>query len=147
MSARVTPFCSHGLRRRCRSVARCGVDWLHRLGGRKMVDTRRRPTSPPASALALLAGWLLPRHAALIWTAFVVSTIALPTLLPVLAAIVPRRAGINARSHLRALRKDAALAASQFALLIVLLAHQAWLMVDAIGRTLVRLLVTRRNLF
>ena len=31
-------------------------------------------------------------------------------------------------------------------LLIVLLAHQAWLMVDAIGRTLVRLLVTRRNL-
>src|SRR5256886_14951750 len=66
--------------------------------------------------------------------------------LPVLAAIVPRRAGINALSHLRALGKDAALAASQFALLIVLLAHQAWLMVDAIGRTLVRLLVTRRNL-
>ncbi|HEY4747582.1 MAG TPA: hypothetical protein VIH38_08450, partial [Steroidobacteraceae bacterium] len=31
-------------------------------------------------------------------------------------------------------------------LLIVLLAHQAWLMVDAIGRTLFRLLVTRRNL-
>src|SRR5205085_6423165 len=58
----------------------------------------------------------------------------------------PRRAGINARSHLRALGKDAALAASQFALLIVLLAHQASLMVDAIGRTLVRLLVTRRNL-
>src|SRR5207248_3295087 len=57
-----------------------------------------------------------------------------------------RGAGINARSHLRALGKDAALAASQFALLIVLLAHQAWLMVDAIGRTLVRLLVTRRNL-
>src|SRR2546430_12679504 len=66
--------------------------------------------------------------------------------LPVLAAIVPGRAGINARSHLRALGKDAALAASQFALLIVLLAHQASLMVDAIGRTLVRLLVTRRNL-
>src|SRR5438270_835185 len=123
-----------------------GRGTLPLIGRWKMLDNLRRTSSPPASAVALLAGWLLPRHAALIWTAFVVSTIALPTLLPVLAAIVPRRAGINARSHLRALGKDAALAASQFALLIVLLAHQAWLMVDAIGRTLVRLLVTRRNL-
>jgi len=123
-----------------------GRGTLPLIGRWKMLDNLRRTSSPPASVAALLAGWLLPRHAALIWTAFVVSTIALPTLLPVLAAIVPRRAGINARSHLRALAKDAALAAAQFALLICLLAHQAWLMVDAIGRTLIRLLVTRRNL-
>src|SRR5712664_3851246 len=116
------------------------------IGRWKMLDNLRRTSSPPASVAALLAGWLLARDAALIWTAFVVSTIALPTLLPVLAAIVPRRAGINARSHLRALARDAALAAAQFALLICLLAHQAWLMADAIGRTLIRLLVTRRNL-
>ncbi|HXO15236.1 MAG TPA: protein ndvB, partial [Steroidobacteraceae bacterium] len=116
------------------------------IGRWKMLDNLRRTSSPPASVAALLAGWLLARDAALIWTAFVVSTIALPTLLPLLAAIVPRRAGINARSHLRALAKDVALAAAQFALLICLLAHQAWLMVDAIGRTLFRLLVTHRNL-
>ena len=34
----------------------------------------------------------------------------------------------------------------QTALLITFLAHQAWLMMDAIGRTLFRLLVSRRNL-
>ena len=94
----------------------------------------------------MLAGWTLPLQAAAVWTGFVLSTIALPTLLPVLAAIVPRRARITARSHLRALGADVRLALSQTALLVVFLAHQAWLMADAIGRTLFRLLVSRRHL-
>ena len=38
------------------------------------------------------------------------------------------------------------LAASQSALQIIFLAYQAWLMIDAIGRTLFRLFVSRRNL-
>ena len=74
-----------------------------------------------------------------------VTTIALPALLPVIAAIVPRR-GIVARSHLRALVHDLALACAQIALLVTFLAHQAWLMTDAILRTLYRLVVSRRNL-
>ena len=37
-------------------------------------------------------------------------------------------------------------AISQTALLVVFLAHQAWLMADAIGRTLFRLFVSRRRL-
>jgi cyclic beta-1,2-glucan synthetase len=112
----------------------------------KMLDNLRRSLSAPASIAALLAGWLLSRNAALLWTAFVVLTISLPTLLPIFADIVPRRAGVNARSHLRALRSDIGLAASQTACLIAFLAHQSWLMVDAIGRTLFRLFVSRRNL-
>src|SRR6185436_16825566 len=54
--------------------------------------------------------------------------------------------GITMRSHLRALGADFRLALVQSALLIAFLAHQAWLMGDAIGRTLVRLTVTRRHL-
>ena len=73
-------------------------------------------------------------------------TVAIPTLLPVLGAIMPRNTGMTLRSHLRALRKDLGLALAQTALLLVFLAHQAALMTDAILRTLYRLLLSRRNL-
>src|SRR2546430_3440650 len=116
------------------------------IGRWKMLDNLRRSLSAPASVVALLAGWALPLQAAVVWTGFVLSTIALSTLLPVLAGIVPRRARITARSHLRALAADVGLASSQSALLVVFLAHQAWLMADAIGRTLFRLSVSHRHL-
>jgi cyclic beta-1,2-glucan synthetase len=116
------------------------------IGRWKMLDNLRRSLSAPASVVALVAGWALPLQAAVVWTGFVLSTIALATLLPVLAAIVPRRARITLRSHLRALAADVRLALSLTALLAVFLAHQAWLMVDAIGRTLFRLAVSHRHL-
>ena len=112
----------------------------------KMLDNLRRTLSAPASVTALLAGWLLPTISALLWSTFIIATIALPALLPVFAAVIPSRAGITARSHLRALRKDVWLAATQTAFLVTFLAHQATLMMDAIGRTLFRLFVSQRNL-
>jgi cyclic beta-1,2-glucan synthetase len=116
------------------------------IGLWKMLDNLRRTLSAPASVAALLVGWLVLRDGALLWTAFVVLTIAVPTLLPIVAAVVPRRARVNARSHLRALREDIWLAACLSAFLMTFLAHQAWLMMDAISRTLFRLFVSRRNL-
>ena len=96
--------------------------------------------------LSLLAGLALPLAAASVWIGFVLSTILLPTLIPVVAGVVPRRAGITPRSHLGALGTDLRLALAQSALVVTFLAHQAWLMGDAIVRTLVRLFVTRRHL-
>ncbi len=116
------------------------------IGRWKMLDNLRRTLSAPAAVLSLLAGWMLPFDAAILWTAFVLSTIVLPTFIPVIGAIVPRRAGITPRSHLGALGIDSRLALIRSVLLVTFLAHQAWLMGDAIGRTLVRLLVTRRHL-
>ena len=116
------------------------------IGLWKMLDNLRRTLSAPASVVALLAGWTLPRGGALVWTAFVVSTISLPAMLPIFAAILPHRPGVKIRSHLRALRKDIWLGASSIAFLITFLAHQASLMIDAIARTLFRLFVSRRNL-
>jgi cyclic beta-1,2-glucan synthetase len=112
----------------------------------KMLDNLRRTLSAPASVIALIAGWLLPTKSALLWNAFIIATIAWPALLPVFAAIIPSRAGITVRSHLRAMRKDVWLAATQTAFLVTFLAHQATLMMDAIGRTLFRLFVSQRNL-
>ena len=116
------------------------------IGLWKILDNLRRTLSAPASVLALVVGWTLPLHAAAIWTGFVLAAIALPTLIPVLAGIVPRRSGISIRSHLRTLGTDLRLALSQTTLLVAFLAYQAWLMTDAIARTLFRLFVTRRRL-
>ena len=70
------------------------------IGRWKMLDNLRRTLSAPACVLALLAGWALPFAAAAVWTGFVLLTILLPPFLPVVSAIVPRRAGITLRSHL-----------------------------------------------
>ena len=93
---------------------RCAIPSIGRW---KMLDNLRRTLSAPAAILALLAGWALPFEAALVWTAFILSTIVLPTLVPVMAAIIPRRAGITARSHLRALGGDLRLALTLSALM------------------------------
>ena len=122
-----------------------GTGGLPLLGQWKMLDNLRRSLSAPTALLALLTGWLLPLHAASIWTAFVLTAIALPALLPALAAVMPRR-GVIARSHLTAWSQDVALACTQIGLLITFLPHQAWLMFDAVCRTLYRLAISRRNL-
>jgi cyclic beta-1,2-glucan synthetase len=112
----------------------------------KMLDNLRRTLSAPAAFLTLIAGWTLPFASPVIWTAFVLAAIAIPPLLPVLTGLIPHRRGISKRSHLRAVGTDLVLAVSQIGLTVALLAHQAWLMTDAIVRTLFRVYVTRRKL-
>jgi len=112
----------------------------------KMVDNLRRTMSAPLTLATLVAAWTLPSVSAGLWTAFVLASMIVPPALPVLAGLLPRRQGISKRSHLRAVGADVAVAAAHVGLGITLLAHQAWLMVDAIVRTLARLYATRRNL-
>jgi cyclic beta-1,2-glucan synthetase len=81
-----------------------------------------------------------------VWTLGVLGAVIIPAALPVVSGILPRRQGISKRSHARALGADVAVAAAQVGLGFTLLAHQAWLMMDAILRTLARLYGTRRNL-
>ena len=119
---------------------------LPALGRWKMLDNLRRSLSPPAAVAALVAGWTLPLREATTWTIFILLTILLPALLPVLAAAVPHKARITASSHFRALAEDLGLAVSRTLLTVVFLAHQAWLMADAIVRTLYRLAISRRHL-
>jgi cyclic beta-1,2-glucan synthetase len=111
-----------------------------------MLDNLRRTLSAPACLAVLLASWALSGGAALLWTTFILATLALPAVIPAVAAIVPRRAGITSRSHLRALARDLSLSAQQLGLQLAFLPHQAWLMFDAIGRSLFRLFISRRRL-
>ena len=83
------------------------------IGLWKMLDNLRRSLSAPASLAALLVGWTLPVGIALPWCAFILLALALPTLLPLFAAILPRRSTVTLRSHLRALRLDLSVALAQ----------------------------------
>jgi len=116
------------------------------IGRWKMLDNLRRTLSAPATVATLVAGWVWSGASPIVWTAFILATIALPAFLSALAGVMPRGRGISKRSHAHAVGNDFAQAASQTALTITMLAHQAWLMSDAIVRTLARVYVTRRNL-
>jgi len=111
-----------------------------------MVDNLRRSLVAPASLLVLVAAWILPAVPPLLWAGLIVGSIAVPAFIPVLDDLVPRRSGISKRSHLRAVGRDTFVALSQMLLGITMVADQAWLMADAIVRTLWRLFLTRRNL-
>jgi cyclic beta-1,2-glucan synthetase len=122
------------------------MDELPRIGRWKMIDNLRRTVSAPACIPALALGWTLSFESALVWTTFLLTTIALPSLIPVISAIPCRRPGVAMSGHLRALGRDLRLAVTISALNTTFLADQAWLMGDAIVRTLWRLCVTRRHL-
>jgi cyclic beta-1,2-glucan synthetase len=129
-----------------RAAAESQASYVPALGFWKMFDNLRRTLTVPAVLLALFAGWMLPLPAALAWTGFVILSFSMPAILPVVSAILPRHAAITTRSHLGSLWADVGIAAAQSALLIAFLAHHAWLMIDAIGRTLFRLIFSHRRL-
>ncbi len=112
----------------------------------KMVDNLRRSLMAPSLLLMVAAGWLLPGSPALLWSGLFVGTVALPAFIPVLDGLVPLRGGISKRSHFRAVSHDVQVALTQTLLAITMLPHQAWLMVDAVSRTLWRLYASKRNL-
>jgi cyclic beta-1,2-glucan synthetase len=116
------------------------------VGRWKMIDNLRRSLSAPAAFVAFVAGWTLPFADAARWSAFVLAAMAIPALLPFVTAILPRRLGLAKLMHLCAVGADLRLALSQIVLLVAFLPDQAWVMSEAIVRTLFRLLVSRRNL-
>jgi cyclic beta-1,2-glucan synthetase len=119
---------------------------LPMIGRWKMLDNLRRTVSAPAAFLTLLVTWVVPGTSPAVWSAFVLATIAGPAVLPVLEGLIPHKRGISKRSHVRAVARDVGLTASHIAVTTTMLADQAWLMSDAIARTLVRVYVTRRHL-
>ena len=119
---------------------------LPSIGRWKMLDNLRRSLLAPVTLAALGLCWLLPLPAALSASLLLIASLLIPAILPLCFGLLPARAGIRWRSHLGKLRDDLLLALLQSALNLTFLADQSWRMLDAISRTLTRLLITRRNL-
>src|SRR4051794_9885608 len=123
-----------------------GARTLPSLGRWKMADNLRRSLLAPSIIGTLFLAWLLPIQSAALASVFVLASILVPALLPVLFSIVPQRPEIRLRNHLLALAADFRLGCLQSLLSLAFLADQACRMGDAIVRTLVRVFATRRHL-
>ena len=116
------------------------------LGRWKLFDNLRRSLTPISIIAALGAGWFQPALIASIWTVFILATIGIPTFLSIISNLAVRNQSTSWASHFRALADDTVLAIAQSTLFLTLAADKAYLMADAIVRTLHRLYVSRKYL-
>lgn len=116
------------------------------LGYWKMVDNLRRTLTAPFTLLALIIGWILPLpDEAVLWTTLIVIAYNMPLLLPFAEGLLPRR-GASRRNHMMTAALDTWQTTQQVLCMVMFLPHQASLMINAIGRTLWRLYISKRNL-
>lgn len=117
------------------------------LGQWKIIDNLRRSLSSPMTLLSLFAGWaFLPVGTAAVWTALLVLYSIVPPLLPALTAVLPRKPTITMDSHVKSVAGDVLQTLAVSCLRLVFLAHQSSVMLDAIVRTLYRLLISHKNM-
>jgi len=112
----------------------------------KILDNLRRSLLAPAIILLLIAGWTILPGGPLWWTVFALVTLAFPVYAHVTTGLLIHPRGIPWTSHFWSVWGDMRTNTAQLALVVVFLAHQAWLMVDAISRTVYRKLITGRHL-
>jgi cyclic beta-1,2-glucan synthetase len=121
-------------------------DHLKALGRWKMIDNLRRSLTPLSIIVALVIGWHLPLPAAAVWTAFIATSIGIPTFLAIAANLAGNSNNTTQKSHFAALGGDALLAVAQSSLQLTLVADKAYAMMDAVVRTLYRVFVSRKKL-
>lgn len=123
-----------------------GKSAVSALGRWKMLDNLRRSLLAPFTLAALALCWLLPPQLAVTGSAFILASIAIPAFLPCFFSFIPHRSGVDIGNHFRMWLGDLRLAATQTFMLLAFLPDQSWRMLDAIGRTLWRLMVTHQQL-
>lgn len=119
------------------------VSWLGRW---KLLDNLRRSLIAPMTLLALILSWLLPLDIALISTVFLILTIVIPVIIPSLCSLVPPRPSVYKRNHYQVWLNDFGLAFAKVVLALTYFPDQTWRTMDAIGRTIYRLVFSRRHL-
>ncbi|MDD2464851.1 MAG: glucoamylase family protein [Desulfobulbus sp.] len=118
---------------------------LSMLSRWKIGDNLRRSLVPAALTLLLLLGWtVLPM--AWFWTVAVVGIILIPSLIASTWHVVLKPADISLRQHLTAAAISTGLGLLQGLLTLACLPFEAFYSLDAIVRTLWRLLISHRGL-
>ncbi len=116
------------------------------LGRWKILDNLRRSLVPFALVALVGAGWLLtPQHARL-GPMLVVAILLLPGVLSTLVDLLRKPADLPFAPHFWGAAALAWRQLLQAVLALAFMPYDAWVSADAIGRTLVRLLWTRRHL-
>src|SRR5690348_6026619 len=112
-----------------------------------MVANLRRSLPPIFWVMAAIACWtLLPFAQAAQWQALLILTLFMAPTFDIVNGILPKRGDQTPRGHFSALARDTIFGTALVALKVLLMAHLAWMMGDAIVRTIYRLSVSRQNL-
>jgi len=112
------------------------------IGRWKIVDNLRRSLLAPILVLLLAAGWVWLPGSSLLWTLVAALTLAIPLLSSVLGGIIE---GMRTTSWL-GFARAAGPPCWRWLLALTFLPFEALLALDAIGRTLYRMIVSRRQL-
>jgi cyclic beta-1,2-glucan synthetase len=111
----------------------------------KIFDNLRRSLAPAALTVLLLLGWTV-LSPAWFWTWSVLGIILIPPLSAAVLDTLRKPADVLARQHFAATWRSASRQFAQAALTLICLPYEAYLSLDAIARTLTRVLVTHERL-
>ena len=112
----------------------------------KLFDNLRRSLVPPSLLAVLAAGWLLGPGPAWFWTLLVVAVVCVPTLLATAIELIRKPQDRDWLVHLNLTGRSAGRPLLLALLSLVLLPYDALIALDAILRSGVRMLFTRRGL-
>ncbi len=122
----------------------CG-DSISLLSRWKILDNLRRSVVPAVLMALLLWGWLVSSNA-LLWTTSIVGIIVIPTVCMSLVALYRRATELPFLASWQPFAHSVALSLAQAMLTIVFLPYEAFYNLDAILRTVTRVVVTHRRL-
>jgi len=112
----------------------------------KILDNLRRTLVPFSLLFLLLLGWILFPQAAPGWVLFILTLIALPAVVVVFADFLRQPKDLSLGIHLKDIGRTALRQMGQAILTVTFLPYDAVISLDAMSRTLCRLIFTRRNL-
>ena len=126
---------------------RYGSNPISALSRWKIFDNLRRSLVPAAMLSSLLLAWLLASpHAALAITLFVLSVIVLPTLLSAMVAFTKKPRDLPIFMHVMSAITSLGKPLAQCLLTLASIPYEAYISLDAIIRTLVRVYWTHQRL-
>jgi len=113
----------------------------------KMIDNLRRSLNPIMWLLASVIGWsILPLGVAAVWQAFLIVSMFVAPTFGIVTNLIPSNMDYSLKGHAQSVLTDIALGTADVALRTTFIAHSAFLMADAIIRTIYRLFVSHRDL-
>ncbi|MDY7574116.1 GH36-type glycosyl hydrolase domain-containing protein [Actimicrobium sp. CCI2.3] len=118
---------------------------LSALARWKILDNLRRSLEAPALTALLLVGWTL-RDGGWFWTLVALLIVLTPSCIAVLITLLRKPAEVVLIQHLNEVGRSAGQHLAHSALQLTFLAHEAAYSLDAIGRTLWRMLISKRRL-
>ncbi|HYY57778.1 MAG TPA: glucoamylase family protein [Pyrinomonadaceae bacterium] len=112
----------------------------------KIFDNLRRSLVAPSIILWLVFAWTLLPGSPALWSLFILFVLAFPVYAHATTSLLLHPRGVPWASHFWSVWGDLRINTAQLALSVTFLAHQSYLMADAITRTLYRKLISHRRL-